>query len=373
MHIAIDCRFIHASGIGRYVREIVNLLIRDNSHKFTLIIYKKDRGAWGADKRNNVDYVKAEGIMYSVREQWEIPFKIPSCDIFWSPHYNVPILPIAAKKRVVTIHDVNHLAFSSLLTASQKIYATSLMYVATRSSDLIITDSEFSKNEIVKYTGVSSMKIKTIYCGFDNDNFKPANLSIQERIAIQYNLPENFILHVGNVKPHKNISRLIQAFSKVQTSLPDVHLVILGKKDNFITGILNLQALIQGLGVESKVHFTGFVDEEDLPTIYNMADVLVFPSLYEGFGFPPLEAMACGCPAVVSNVASLPEICGDAAHYIDPYNVDNIAEGIYEVLSNNNLRECLVAKGYERVKEFCWEDAAKDVLRAFEIIHKHTL
>ncbi|MDR3586003.1 MAG: glycosyltransferase family 1 protein [Desulfosporosinus sp.] len=368
MHITIDCRFIHASGIGRYVREITNVLIKDTSHRFTLLTYKEDANFLGDAIRPNIEVVNVEGKMYSVREQIRVPFKIPNCDIFWAPHYNIPILPIKAKRRVVTIHDVNHLVYSSTLRIPQKIYAKCLMYFATRLSNLIITDSNFSKEEIVKYTGESVSKIKTIHCGFDRVKFRHLNLTAEERalISAKYSLPTNFILHVGNVKPHKNIPRMLQAFAKLQRKLQDSHLVILGRRDNFIIGLPDLSILIEKLGIGDKVHFTGFVADEHLPDIYNMAKLLVFPSLYEGFGFPPLEAMACGCPVVLSCVASMPEICGDAAFYIDPYDIDGIAEGMYEIYSNESLREKFITKGYEQVKLFSWENTAQEVMETLK-------
>jgi glycosyltransferase involved in cell wall biosynthesis len=184
----------------------------------------------------------------------------------------------------------------------------------------------------------------------------------------KYELPNSFILFVGNVKPHKNIRGLMEAFKIVrQSGLAEMRLVIVGKKEGFITADRETFLMLDAdAELRQNIQFTGYVESEDLPALYNHAALFVFPSFYEGFGLPPLEAMACGCPVVASKAASIPEVCGDAAYYVDPSNVESIAQGISEVLTNRHLREGLTAKGRERIKRFSWEQAAQEHIRVLD-------
>ncbi|MGB9857045.1 MAG: glycosyltransferase family 4 protein, partial [Dictyoglomaceae bacterium] len=206
--------------------------------------------------------------------------------------------------------------------------------------------------------------IKVIYNGVDKEKFKVYEKKELERIKSKYKLPERFILFVGNVKPHKNLKGLLKAFRIVAEEFKDLFLVITGKKEGFLKGDKEIFELIsKNFPLKERVIFTGYVDEKDLPILYNLAKLFVFPSLYEGFGLPPLEAMACGCPAVVSRIPPLLEICDDAVYYINPYDVGDIAKGITEVLENEKLRKELINKGFERVKEFSWKKSAREYLK----------
>jgi glycosyltransferase involved in cell wall biosynthesis len=234
---------------------------------------------------------------------------------------------------------------------------------AIRRSDIVLTDSEFSKKEIIKYTGCLDNKIFIVYNAVNLNVFrKIEDIKLLKKVKNIYKLPEKFILFVGNVKPHKNLKGLLLAYKKLNSF--DFKLVIVGKKEGFITGDNELSKLINTSDLLKKnVIFTGYVKDDDLPFIYNLASIFVFPSLYEGFGIPPLEAMACGCPCVVSNAASLPEVCGDSAYYVNPYDVEDIARGIETVLNDEKLRNDLIKKGFENIKRFSWEESAKKIIQ----------
>jgi glycosyltransferase involved in cell wall biosynthesis len=293
-----------------------------------------------------------------------------SCDIFWSPHYNIPLAPIRAKKRLLTIHDVFHLAFIDQLSFKQKIYARSVLNSAVKISDLIVTVSNFSKSEIVKYTKTGRGKITVIHNGIDTEKFRELDDAALIPVKKKYDMPEKFILFVGNVKPHKNLKRLLGAYEiLIKKGITDYDLVIVGKKEGFITGDSEVFSILNNNSIlREKVLFAGYIDNSDLPAVYNLASLLVFPSLYEGFGLPPLEAMACGCPTVVSNAASLPEVCGDAAYYIDPYDIENMAEGMDRVLNDDTLRQDLIKKGFEREGLFSWGESSMEHLKIFDEI-----
>ncbi len=347
-----------ASGIGTYIRNIVPYLT--DKFEITLLVNPREIEVYSFLKKVNI--IKCTSRIYTIEEQLELFRKIPSCDIFWSPHYNIPLLPIRAKKKIVTIHDVFHLAFYHQLNWKQKIYARFVIIQAVKRSDVILTVSNFSANEIKKYTKTQK-DIKVVYNGLDFERFRVINnKEVLGKIKNKYQLPDDFILFVGNVKPHKNLKNLLIAIKNL-----NVNLVIVGKKEGFITGDREIYNIINNNNLGSKVFFTGHVDDEDLPKIYNLAKIFIFPSFYEGFGLPPIEAMACGCPVVCSKVASLPEVCGDAAYYVDPYNIEDIARGIDVVIKDESLRQSLIRKGFENVKRFSWEKSAQQIV---EIIYK---
>lgn len=343
--IVIDVRMINHSGIGQYLQNLIPLLCDDNL--FILLGDKNViRGFSWADK---VEIIHFNCPILSIQEQFLLPLAIPQCDIFWSPQYNVPLLPIRAKKRLLTIHDVFQLAFFDTLSLPQKIYARTVINLAVRLSDKVLTVSDFSKSEITRFTGVNPQKVQVIYNGIDRELFIHCeNKKTLDEVSAKYKLPSKFILYVGNVKPHKNLNRLVKAVKEIWE---EYKLVIVGKKDGFITGDKEFYEMINNeKDIKEHIIFTGIVDRKDLPVIYSLATLLTFPSLYEGFGFPPIEAMACGCPCVVSNTASIPEVCGDAAYYVDPYDIEDITKGIAKVLGDNDLRNNLRQKGNNRVE-----------------------
>ncbi|MCX6990528.1 MAG: glycosyltransferase family 1 protein [Chlamydiae bacterium] len=361
--ICVDARMYLASGIGTYLRNILKLLHQETG--FSLKVITSRSVVEHAIEVKQWDCVFAESPIYSIKEQWEIPYKVPKCDIFWSPHYNIPLLPVRAKKRIVTIHDVFHLAHMEHLPFHKSLYANIVTKRAAKYSDIVVTDSEFSKNEICKYTGIGSDKIRKILLGVDFSAYS-GKISLDETNAIlaKYNPPEKFILFVGNLKSHKNLDRLIEAYKLLvkNTDTPP-HFLILGK--HFADFPIQ-ERVLQDTTLRGLVHFYSSVDNKELCWFYSNALVTVLPSLYEGFGFPPLEAMCCGCPTVVSNAASLPEICGDASLYIDPQSSISIYKGLEKAINDVVLRMELSQKGYCRVKEFQWKKTFEAHLKVFE-------
>ncbi len=358
MKLVVDFRMHNASGIGTYIRNIIPFMV----DIFDVILLGTSEEIQKYSWSNKVKIIECTSKIYTIKEQFELFVKIPKCDIFWSPHYNVPLLPIKANRRVVTIHDVFHLAFYETLSLKQKLYAKLVINQATSRSDKILTVSEFSVDEIRKYTNTKN-DIEVVYNAIDFDKFKIIyDKSKLDFAKDKYKLPNKFLLFVGNVKPHKNLKNLLLAIKDI-----DINLVIVGKKDGFITGDDNISSLIEKCNLENRVFFTGYVDDEDIPAIYNLAKVFVFPSLYEGFGIPPLEAQASGCPVICSNVASLPEVGGiDSVVYCDPYSVEDIAEKIKMVLADENLQNELKIKGFENIKRFSWEESAKKIIDVIE-------
>jgi glycosyltransferase involved in cell wall biosynthesis len=212
----------------------------------------------------------------------------------------------------------------------------------------------------MKFTGIEKSKIRVIHNNLNDEWLK----KFDERASRPYKQP--YMLFVGNIKPHKNLRNLLLAFSKVAGDLPH-HLVIVGNKSGFITSDNEVVEMAEKLS--EKVSFTGHISLDDLKRHYKHAEGLLFPSLYEGFGFPPLEAMSCGCPTLVSNASSLPEICGDAALYCDPNDVDDIANKILQLAQNQVLRKNLVERGYNRITQFkdgCTKNTINTLLEVYD-------
>jgi glycosyltransferase involved in cell wall biosynthesis len=236
-------------------------------------------------------------------------------------------------------------------------------------ADLILADSENTKDDLVELLGVPRSKVKVIYPGVD-ERFRP----IKDELALndvreRYELPSRFILSLGTLEPRKNLVRLIEAFSLLSLLSPfpfpfsPLSLVIAGGKGWLYEDIFRK---VEELGLGERVVFTGFVSDADLPVIYNLAELFVFPSLYEGFGLPVLEAMACGTPVVTSNSSSLPEVVGEAGLMVDPMDVEGLAEAMWRALSDHPLRERMIRSGMRRARGFTWEKSAEELLSLYK-------
>jgi glycosyltransferase involved in cell wall biosynthesis len=252
------------------------------------------------------------------------------------------------------------------LSLKQKVYAKLIYQKAVSSSDLIFTVSKFSKEEILKHTKCNPDKIKVVYNGVDFSRFNNRYSSeISRTVLDKYKINFPYILFVGNVKPHKNLQSALKGFREFienSSKFSKVKFVIVGKREGFITGDLEVIYLLNQSFYSSRVQFTGWVRDEDLPDLYQNAQAFIFPSVYEGFGFPPLEAMAAGCPVISSDFACMPEIYGSAAHYFDPTDPKDIGKKIFEVLCNAELKNRLIEKGLARAQEYTWEKAISEKL-----------
>ncbi|MBS1528206.1 MAG: glycosyltransferase family 4 protein [Bacteroidetes bacterium] len=351
---------IKSSGIGVYIIQLLKPL----SAQFSLILLG-DPGELAAYK-HTAQIISFLTPIYSIKEQYQLSRLVPRCDIFWSPHYNVPVFPVKAKYRVVTIHDVYHLAFGHDMGAVKKIYARFMIGRAVALSKKVITVSNFSKNEIIRYSGCPAEKIQVIYNGVVQQS--PAQTL--QILQSKYALGDKYILFVGNVKPHKNLVVLLKSYLLLDEAIRNEYqIVVAGKIDGFITGDETAFDLVNNNSVlKGKVTFTGYVDDKDLGGLYHHASVFVFPSLYEGFGIPPLEAMTNACPVIASNAASIPEICGEAALYFQPDDAEGLKKQITSVLSESQLRGQMINKGLERAGKFAWQKSAGEHTSLFKHI-----
>jgi glycosyltransferase involved in cell wall biosynthesis len=354
--ITIDVRWLNASGIGTYLRNIIpGILTAFPEQSFVLIGDKHEIGSIRIPSNAKVDVIAAYSKMYSLAEQFEIPKKISkNTRLYFAPHYNIPLL--YRGKMLVTVHDVFHLAMPSLVGGFHKrLYARYMFEAVRRRADAILTVSHFTNNELIRFTGDGHQPIFPIHLGVDKSwfNVQPA--------GNPHGKP--YLLFVGNIKPHKNLGALIRAFGLLTEEIQH-DLVLVGKKDGFITG--DNSSTLEAGKLRGRVHFTGRVEDAVLKQYMAQADALVFPSLYEGFGLPPLEAMAAGCPVISSNAASLPEICGDAALYFDPDSPVDIATKIKLLIGDEVLRNELRAKGAAHARQFSWASCIKQTCRVID-------
>lgn len=282
-------------------------------------------------------------------------------DLLFSPCFLVPL--ICPSRSMITIHDLTHVVFPEKHKAKHLFIYNTLLPHSIKSSNKIIAVSQNTKQDIIKIFNIPEEKVTVIYESA-NDIFKPVKGSESiSKIKRKYGIPSKYILFVGTIEPRKNLIRLIEAFNLVKTRKNiNYKLVIVGKKGWMYEDVFNS---IKELGLENEIVFTDYIPEKDLVYIYNGADIFVYPSLYEGFGLPPLEAMSCGVPVVTSNTSSLPEVVGKAAVLIDPYDVKQLSDAIYWVLTNRGLRENLIGNGLRRARLFSWQKAARELSSVF--------
>jgi glycosyltransferase involved in cell wall biosynthesis len=363
MRVAIDTRKIHDFGIGTYIRNLLRQLARiDQNTEYVLLCREPDVGI-AAQLGPNFRGVVEPSPNYSLREQIHVPWVLrrERPDVFHAPHYVLP--PAVRCRSVVTIHDCIHLMFPQYLpNRAAYAYARASMWAAARRSDRILTVSEASKRDILHFFNVQPEKIVVVYNAIDEHFSATPSEEQVARIRERYQLDHKFVLYVGNIKPHKNLVRLIEAFSQLRRTHDDLKLLIIGDE---ISKLPALRRAVHRNKLHKFVRFLGYLKDDTLTVLYRLASVFVFPSLYEGFGLPPLEAMASGTPVVTSNVSSLPEVTGDAAVLVDPYDIDSIGDGMRRILDDPRLAEELRAKGLKRAREFSWERSVEKTQRVY--------
>ena len=345
VQLAVDYRMHRSSGIGVYLRHIVRNLIDDHGDSLRLTLL-------GGAPVEGASFRGFSSPIFSVAEQLRFPFVVPGhADVLWSPNYNAPF--VSRGKLVVTVHDVCHLAHPEFFRSRLKAeYARVSFRNVARRAAAVICPSEFTAMEIERLVGIPRSRMTVIHSGLDR------SWSAIRPGARPHDAP--YLLYVGNVKPHKNLSRLLSAFSALAARIPH-SLVIVGRKEGL--GTLDHDAMEIARRFGDRVVVTGEVSDDRLQAYYAHADLLVFPSLYEGFGFPPLEAMAAGVPVAASRAASIPEVCGDGAAYFDPTSVDEMSAVIERVLGDQALRLQLRERGRQRVDKFSWQQATTAMAR----------
>jgi glycosyltransferase involved in cell wall biosynthesis len=365
MRVAIDARKLHDFGIGTYIRNLLRHLARiDRDSEYVLLCQEPDLGV-ATQLGPNFRTVLEPSPNYSLREQIHVPWVLhrEKPDVFHAPHYVLP--PATRRRSVVTIHDCIHLMFPQYLrNRGAYFYARASMWSAAHQAHRILTVSEASKRDIIHFFSVRPEKVVVVYNAIEERFSETPSEEAIERVRERYQLNHPFVLYVGNIKPHKNLVRLIEAFAELRRrGFDELKLLIIGDE---ISKLPALRRAVHTHRLHKHVRFLGYLEDETLASLYRLASVFVFPSLYEGFGLPPLEAMASGTPVVTSNVSSMPEVTGDAAVLVDPYSVESIVEGIARVLTDPALSSDLRRKGIARAREFSWDRSVQRTRQVYQ-------
>jgi len=376
MRIAIDIQTTlgKPTGFGFYVSNLVEALKKkaDSSTKLPPSSVKADYGRAGGMTRGGDlelvlvkpdtenDFSTPQRFFW---DQFTYPKKARNerVDLLHQPCFSAPLSfknPI-----VVTIHDIISILFPETIPFASRMFYSKWMPFSYRKAKKIITISNSTKRDIIRVLGIAEDKITVIPLGYDKKIEKKLDKSEIENVRKNNKLPENYLLHIGTLEPRKNLDFLIEVFSEViKKDKSDLHLVITGKKGWYYEGLFEK---VKQLSLEEKVIFTGYVDEQDKAAIYQGAKVFTFPSIYEGFGLPPLEAMAAGVPVISSDTSSMPEVVGKAGILLSPHDKSGWVKAIREVSGSEKLRKEMIAKNLEQVKHFSWDKTAEKTIEVY--------
>ncbi len=363
MRIGVMLRaLVERGGISVYTMNILkNLLEIDKNNQYILFYQGKKR------KTSFSGYPNVE-------EQWiNVPYKIlwdqvfipflavrAGIDLLFNPKFSVPF--ISPGKIVMVLHGTQNYVYPEFYKLRDVLYLKLMMPLYLRKATKTIVVSEKSKEDIVKFTGVNKSKVIVVHLAAEDIFNESVDPVFVERVKAKYDLPSPYILHVGVIYPGKNIERVIQVFAKIAKKFPH-KLVLAGGFKWRDDSVFNL---IEKLNLKDKIIMVKWISHSELRVFYNLADLLIFPSFYESFGMPVLEAMACGCPVVTSSTGSMPEIVEDAALMVDPTNVDQIYRAMVRVLEDRALKAKLIRAGLARFKKFSWEKSARETLSVFK-------
>ena len=356
MKIAVDARMINMSGIGTYIQN----LMKNNCYNIALGNKEDIQRISG-----NLDIISFDSPIYGIKEQLKFPYRKlrkQKPDVLHVPHYNVPIF--YRGKMIVTIHDLTHLILPEFLPNNFAFfYAKFMMWIAIKKSIKILTVSENTKKDIIKYFKVKPEKIQVIYNGVGEEFIKKERENIIY-LYDKFSIPKDkkILMYVGNLKLHKNLERLLEAYSKIN-NIESTCLLLVGKAFEKYNILGDIE---KKLGIEEKVIHTGIVSQEELVDLYNLSDLFIFPSLYEGFGLPILEALKCGTNVVCSNTSSMPEIGGNFIEYFDPYNIEEITKKIEDNLN----KELDYNSATEYLKKYNWKNVALNFKKQIENVFR---
>lgn len=358
-----EANVIERVGSGKYTFELLKQFSQNTSHNF--LVYLKEEPLADLPKESrNFKYV-----VFGPKKMWTqfaLPLKLvfgERLDVFFSlGHYGPRFSKIPF---VITVHDLSYLHFPNLFNKNDLYQLTNWTKYSIEKASHIIAVSETTKDDIIKNYGVNPSKISVTYEGFDEKRFTPQPKEKIAEVKKKYKISGEYIIFIGTLQPRKNIEFLIDSFNKLikKTKTKNLKLVIVGKKGWLYEPIATK---VTKLRLEDKVIFTGYVADADLPQLISGAKVYVLPSLWEGFGIPPIEAQACGVPVVVSSTSSLPEIVSESALTVDPTQVSSIASGINKVITNSKLRKELRQKGFKNIERFSWRKCAVLTLKVLE-------
>jgi len=367
VRIAIDASTISTQGGPRtYVLGLLEALLKlDHENSYT--VFYNDRSHLGR-------FPQAQEIVLPgktpLARLWREHLLLPQAcrreriDLLHCPKSAIPFrspCPV-----VVTLHDLIPIKHPETEKLAAQVYWRLQIPIAARRSNFIITDSEHARKEIMTDFLVPAERIRAVMLGFNPDMNREPDQSTSRKVSAKYNLPDDYILYVGTIQPRKNLGTLIEAFNLLKQGRDISHkLVIVGRKGWLYEQLFKR---IHELGLDEEILFTGFVPDEELPSIYGRAGVFVYLSLFEGFGLPPLEAMACGVPVITSNTTSLPEVVGNAGITLPPTDVAKVSEALRQIICDKELRTTMRQKGLKQARLFSWEATARETLEIYKTV-----
>jgi glycosyltransferase involved in cell wall biosynthesis len=373
MRIGIDATALPPKpvGAGNYIIELVRAIhTLDSPHEFIIFAQQHGRDLIGSPGRDGFEWISLPNHSPARRLIWEqVGFpellKKQRIDLLHSLHYTRPFR--LSCQSIVTIHDMTFFLFPQLHTKSKRIFFPLMIRYSASAADALIADSESTRQDAIRILGLQPEKISTVPLGVRPD-FRPVHdQALKAAVRARYHLPDKFLLFVGLVEPRKNLSLLLKSYRQVANQGSHIPLVIVGRKGWMYEQVLDL---IASLGLADKVHLAGYVSPEDLPIVYNLADVFIYPSLYEGFGLPPLEALACGTPVITTAVSSMPEHVGQAGLLIPPGDENALTQAIISLLNDQELKSRLAVLGPPQAAQFTWTRTAHQTLQVYENVLK---
>jgi len=379
MRIGINALFLIPGKVGGsevYLRNLICHLAKiDRQNEYILFTNRENSGTFQLSQPNFTEVLcPIKASFRPARVLWE-QFILPlqakkyKIEVLHSPGYTAPLLAFC--RSIVTIHDMNCFHYPEDFSKLTTFFLKLLVTLAARRSDKIITVSRNSKKDIVQILEISESKTCVVYEAGSSHLSVPIAIEnkVRGKPKQRYGINKRFILTVSVSHPHKNLYRLMKAYDILYRKYQiDCQLVIVGVKGRAQSVLVSL---VKELSLQKRVVFTGWIPNEHLSLLYSQADLFVLPSLFEGFGIPILEAMAHGTAVVSSNNASLPEVAGDAALLVDPYNVEEIAEAMHRILTDETLRAALIKKGFNRASQFSWEKTARETLEVYKKVCEH--
>jgi len=365
MKIAFDLRRIKNPGIGRYMKCLTEAIVAQSTeHEYLLVLPPGAEEIIACDG-GHAQRLVCSAACYSLREQVELPrlLRRHKVDLLHTPHFNLPLL--APCPTVVTIHDVIYLACKQDLPSPLgRLYYRAMMTAAVRRAERVLTDSEFSKRDLVRYLHADPAKIDVVYPAVPPGFERVTSAAIVEGVLRRYSIDAEYILYAGIYKLRKNHEGLLRAFREFLNRGAKAKLVLAGP---LAEGEARLRRVAEDEGIGEQVLFVGHVPDSDLAALYSGARLYACPSLYEGFGFTVLEAMACGVPVVCSPETSLPEVAGNAALYADPRKPQEFAAALERAFVDEELRIQMIQRGHSNRRRFSWQAAA---IRALSVYHR---
>jgi len=377
MRIGIDIRTLmdaQYSGVSEYTFNLIKEILRLDNHNEYRLFYNSFGDCLNIPefKEKNVKLVKYNYPNKILNYLFFKIFNYPKIDkelevdIFFMPHINF-IGKSSASKSLVTIHDLSFLKYPEFFSWRKNFWHKMVnVKKLIKRFNIVIAVSENTKRDIIELCGVNENRVKVIYPGLNNEfiNIEMASDKLAE-IKTKYGLSDKYILYLGTIEPRKNVDGIIKAFNQLRVNnleLRDYKLVIAGGKG---WKSKNIYEEWEKSEFKNDIKFLGYIDDKEKIYLYKLASVFIYPSFYEGFGFPPLEAMASGVPVIASYAASLPEVAGGAALMVNPYNINDMTRALKEILTDQNLKNKLIEQGLEQVKKFSWKNTAREYLKIF--------